>query len=67
MNLDRATAWQSRARYRAKEYARDRWHVIGPSGIPIYDDAPHGKDKPVIYRNEDAALACVERCNLDDK
>lgn len=55
-----------RPRYYAKEYARGRWHVIGPDGIPIYDGAPSGNDKPVIFRDEDAALACAERCNIDD-
>ena len=55
-----------RPRYYAKEYARGHWHVIGPSGIPIYDGALYGNDKPVIFRDEDAALACAERCNNDD-
>lgn len=56
-----------RPEYYAKEYARGRWHVIGPGGIPIYNDAPHGNDKPLIFRDEDAAEACAERCNLDDE
>lgn len=55
-----------RPRYYAKEYARGRWHVIAPNGLPIYDGALYGNDKPVIFRDEDAALACAERCNIDD-
>jgi len=53
-------------RYFVKEYARGHWHVIGPSGLPIYDDAPHGKDKPIIFRDVYQALACAKRCNIDD-
>lgn len=55
-----------RPRYYAKEYARGHWHVIGPNGIPIYDGAPYGNDKPVVFRDEDAAIECAERCNIDD-
>lgn len=53
-----------RPRYYAKEYARGRWHVITPDRRPIYDDAPYGNDKPVIFRDEDAAIECAERCNM---
>lgn len=51
--------------YYVKEYARGRWHVIGPSGFPIYDDEPYGNDKPVIFHDEDAGFECAERCNLE--
>ena len=47
----------------AKEYARNRWHVIAPDGIPIYDGSLNGDDKPIVFTDEDAALDCVERCN----
>ena len=57
---------QTAARYYAKEYAPGRWHVICPDRLPLYDNAPHGKDRPLIFRDEDAALACAERCNVDD-
>jgi hypothetical protein len=40
------------------------WHVICPSGIPLYDDEPHGKDKPVIFDNEDDANECAALCNM---
>ena len=53
-------------RYYTEEYARGRWHVIGPNRIPIYNGAPHGKDKPLIFRDEDAAMDCAERCNAAD-
>jgi hypothetical protein len=53
-------------RYHAVEYKRGHWHVIGPSGLPLYDDAPHGNDKPFIFRDEDVVLTFVERCNVFD-
>ena len=56
-----------KARYYAKRFARGAWHVIGPSGHPLYDNAPHGQDKPIVFHDEDAAVECASRCNLDDK
>lgn len=41
---------------------RGRWHVIAPDGHPIYDGAPHSKDKPIIFDDEDEAMKCVEIC-----
>lgn len=49
--------------YNAHEYARGNWHIIGPSGIPIYDGAPYGKDKPLIFRDEDKVMDCVHQMN----
>ena len=50
-------------RYYAKEFAWERWHVIGPNGLPVYDEAPYGKDKPIIFKDQDLALEYIERCN----
>lgn len=58
---------KTKPRYHIKQFARERWHVIGPSGIPLYDDAPHGRDKPLIFRDEDVALEYAERCNTTDQ
>ena len=54
------------SRYYAKEFFPGRWHVIGPSGIPLYDDAPYGNDKPLVWTDEDAVMDCVQQCNLND-
>ena len=51
------------SKYHIKEFARNRWNVIAPDGIPVYDDAPYGNDKPLIFRDEDEALDYVDRCN----
>jgi len=49
--------------YYAAQCARNRWHVIAPDGIPIYDNAPHGQDRPVVFKDEDEAMDCAERLN----
>ena len=53
-------------RYYAKQYARNRWIVIGPDGMPLYDGAPFGKDRELIFRDEDAVMDYVERRNVFD-
>jgi hypothetical protein len=45
---------------------RGHWHVISPSGIPIFDNAPYGQDKPVIFHDEDKARDCAERLNKSE-
>lgn len=49
--------------YRAVEYAPDHWHIIGPDGIPLYDDPFYGKDRPLIFRDGDEVLERVHRMN----
>jgi len=49
--------------YHAHQYARGRWHIIDPSGIPLYDGAPYGKDKPLIFRDEDQVAERVKALN----
>jgi hypothetical protein len=48
--------------YRAVEFAPDRWHVISPSGIPLYNDSRDGDDAPLVF-DEDHAYDCAERMN----
>ena len=50
-------------RYYIKQFARNRWHVIGPNGV-VYDNEPHGKDRPLIFQDEDAASDYAAWCNL---
>ena len=54
-------------KYYAKQFALNRWHVIAPDGVPIYDGAPYGRDKPVVFKDEDSAIECAERCNLENE
>ena len=56
-----------RARYYAKEFSPGRWHVIAPDGIPIYDDAPNGKDKPIVFTDEDVAVDVARQCNEQEE
>ena len=56
-----------KARYYAKELRPGRWHVIAPDGHPVYDNAPHGKDKPLVFTDEDRALEFSKNCNDQDE
>ena len=56
-----------KARYYAKEFAPGRWHVIAPDGRPIYDDAPDGKDKPLVFSDADLAVAAAKRLNEQEE
>lgn len=51
--------------YHAKAIGHDRWHVIGPGGYPVYDGAPFGKDKPLLFTSEESACDYATRCNED--
>ena len=53
-------------RYYIKQFARNRWHVIGPSGV-VYDNERGGMDSPLIFRDWDTALEYAERCNQQDE
>lgn len=37
--------------------------IDGETGIPVYDNAPHGKDKPLIFHDEDKAQDVCDRLN----
>lgn len=56
-----------KARYYAKEFVPGRWHIIAPSGIPVYDDAPNGRDKPLVFTDSDAAVAAAKRFNEQEE
>ena len=58
---------ETKSKYWAKEFARDRWHVIGPSGQPLYDGALFGNDKPLVWTDEDKAHDYAERCNAESE
>ena len=51
-------------RYFAREFAPGKWHVCDREGfnLPIYDDAPYGQDKPLVF-DEDRAAEYVEIIN----
>ena len=53
-------------RYYIKQFARSGWHIIGPNGV-VYDNEPHGMDRPLIFRDWDTALEYAERCNQQDE
>jgi len=41
------------------EFRPGKWHVCNrKSGLPVYDDAPYGKDEPLVF-DEDAAIECA--------
>ena len=46
-------------RYGVKEYIRG-WHIILDGEI-VWDGAGYGDDKPLMFDNEDAAMACAAR------
>ncbi len=52
-------------RWFAWEYARGRWHVCDRANgdLPIYDDNREGKDKPLIWKDGDEVMECVQRLN----
>lgn len=54
---------RNRAEFRIKEFSPGRWHVLNPAGNPIYDDAPHGKDRPLVFDDEDVAADYAYKCN----
>ncbi len=49
------------------EFSRGRYRVIDreTGNLPLYDDAPYGDDKPVIYKDHD--LACEVRDALNSE
>lgn len=52
-------------KYHVKEFHPGRFHVVDENQLPIYDGAPFGKDRPVIFTDEDEAQDCADRINLD--
>ena len=52
--------------YSIQAYCPGHFHILCPNGNVLYDDAPYGKDKPIIFHDEAKAHECVERLNLED-
>ena len=52
-------------KYYLHEFARDRWHVCDRErdGRPVYDDAPHGKDAPIVLTDKDTANTVRDEMN----
>jgi hypothetical protein len=50
-------------RYGVRQYNGNAffWNIIGPDGEIVWDGAGYGDDKPLMFDNEEAALACAER------
>jgi len=48
-------------RYGVRQFRSSLWHIIGPDGELVWDRAGYGHDKPLMFDNEDAALACAAR------
>ena len=50
--------------YVVRSFARGRsFSIIGPGGHEVYDNEPHGKDKPLIFHDEDTAQDACNRMN----
>lgn len=56
---------QHKKQFRAREFYPGRWHIIAPDGMKVYDDERDGKDKPIVFTDEDRALECVDRFNAE--
>lgn len=39
------------------------WHIINHHGQPVYGDAPDGRDKPVVFHDEDRAREVAKTMN----
>ncbi len=53
-------------KYHISEYCRNRWHVVDETGLPVYDGALYGNDRPRIFKDEDEAYDFAERLNIDN-
>lgn len=40
--------------------------TVSIDGHEVYDDAPYGNDKVVIFKDHDAAFEFIERAKLDE-
>ena len=46
-------------------HGSDTFHVRDHYGIPLYDGAPDGKDKPLVFHDADTAQECADRLNSE--
>ena len=52
-------------KYRVKRYGRS-FQIVTENGVPLYDGAPYGNDKPMIFLDEDDADAVCARLNQEE-
>ena len=65
ITVSQRNAMKPTPRYRIHAYHPGHFHVLAPDGLPIYDDSPNGDDQPIIFHDEDRAIACADRCNTE--
>ena len=52
--------------YYVKQLKCGDYHVCKLSNhIPVYDDAPDGKDKPLVFKDEDLAIEFRDKLNKE--
>ena len=49
-------------KYRVKRYGRS-FQIVTENGVPLYDSAPYGNDKPMLWLDADAASEVCARLN----
>ena len=51
-------------KYRVISFARGQaFHIVDETGLPIYDGALYGNDKPIIWHDEDEVQDICDRWN----
>jgi len=48
-------------RYGVRQFRSSLWHIIDLDGEMVWDGAKYGDDRPLMFDNEDAAMACAAR------
>lgn len=43
------------------------WVKDSVTGIELYDNEPHGKDKPLRFEDEEKAIEYAARCNENEE
>ena len=52
------------SQFTVKRIARaNAWVILDPRGIEVYDGAPDGNDKEIIYHDPDEAQEACDRMN----
>jgi hypothetical protein len=53
-------------RYYVKRHVRSHWRVIdGTTGLPVYDSAQDGQDRPLRFETWDAADEACDNLNKE--
>lgn len=70
MNIDIAkpcTHVQQMDRYYPSRSGNRKWFATdSTTSLPVYDDAPHGKDKPIIFDNYESAEDACDNLNNEE-